>query len=183
VSEQQDRAARRGGADAFTALCAPFEGMVYRHCLRMLRNPADAQDAAQETMLRAFRSFHAFRFRSNTATWLFRIAHNVCLDILKSPARRREPLSLDALAEAGLDPPAGTPDPEGAYLAGSEREALQNAVARLPDSLQTLLSLRYGDGMSYEELACTLGLNTGTVKSQLNRAKEKLRALMPDPET
>ena len=73
----------RPTAEAFERLCAPYSGMVYRHCLHMLGNPHEAEDAAQESMLRAFRAFDAFRGDA-VASWLFRIAHNTCLDILKS---------------------------------------------------------------------------------------------------
>lgn len=179
VSEELIRRARRGDADAFTALCAPLEGMVYRHCLQLLKNPTDAQDAAQDAMLKAYRGFAAFRGGSGIATWLYRIAHNVCLDRLKRPRTRAEAASLDALRETGFDPPDTAPTPEGDYVAQSEREALQNAVARLPEDMRVLLSLRYGDNMSYEALADALRLNPGTVKSRLNRAKEKLRTLLP----
>lgn len=174
------RRAQRGDADAFTELCAPYEAMVYRHCLQMLQNPADAQDAAQDAMLRAYRAMPRFRAQSGVATWLYRIAHNVCLDWLKRP--NRVGLSLDALAENGYDPADPDPTPEGRYTAESERARLREAVTRLPEELQTLLSLRYGDGLSYEELAGATGLNTGTVRSRLSRAKEKLRALLPETE-
>jgi RNA polymerase sigma-70 factor, ECF subfamily len=167
-------------ADAFTELCAPFEGMVYRHCLQMLRNPTDAQDAAQETMLRAYRGIRAFREGSGVGTWLYRIAHNVCLDWLKRPQARMANASLNELAESGFDPPDEGPTPEDAYLAASERDALAGAISALPDELQALLTLRYGDRLSYEQLADILKLNVGTVKSKLNRAKEKLRALLPE---
>ena len=177
------RKAQQGDADAFTALCAPLEGMVYRHCLQMLGNPADAQDSAQEAMLRAYRSISQFRGNSSVATWLYRIAHNVCLDWLKSPRNRTDTLSLDSLRQTGFDPPDGGPTPEGAYLSGSERTRLADAVARLPDETRALLSLRYGDGMSYEALAGALGISLGTVKSKLNRAKEKLRTLLPDTDS
>ena len=70
MSETQLRRAQAGDAEAFTALVAPFEGLVYRHCLQMLQNPADAEDAAQEAMLRAYRSIRAFRADSTVATWL-----------------------------------------------------------------------------------------------------------------
>ena len=89
--------AQNGDADAFTALCAPYEAMVYRHCLQLLRNPQDAEDAAQEAMVRAYRAMGRFRGGSSIATWLFRIAHNVCLDVLKRPRTRRETASLEAL--------------------------------------------------------------------------------------
>lgn len=172
------RKAMQGDADAFSALAAPFEGLVYRHCLQMLQNPADAQDAAQETMLRAYRAMPRFLGLSNVATWLYRIAHNVCLDWLRRPQAKRESLSLDSLRDAGFDPADPQPSPEGRYLEACERERLQKAIARLPAQQQTLLSLRYGDGLSYEALAKTLRLNEGTVKSKLNRARERLRALL-----
>lgn len=176
MNERLLRKAKRGDADAFTALCAPFEGLVYRHCLQVLRHPADAQDAAQETMLRAYRSFAAFEGRSELGTWLFRIAHNVSLDALKKRYRQKEGTSLDALKEQGFDPPSGGDDPEAGYLRSSERDALQQAVSALPARQQTLLSLRYGDGMRYEQIAKAMGLSLGTVKSALSRAKEALRA-------
>jgi len=180
VSETLIRKARQGDADAFTALCAPLENMVYRHCLQMLRNPMDAQDATQEAMLRAYRSFPMFQGMSGVATWLFRIAHNVCLDFLKRPQAKRESASLEALQQAGFDREDPNPNPEDRYLTQSERERLQSAIARLPDEQKALLSLRYGEGLSYDTLAQTLGLNPGTVKSKLNRAKERLRQLLPE---
>ena len=76
----------RPTAEAFERLCAPYSGMVYRHCLHMLGNPHEAEDAAQESMLRAFRAFDGFRGDA-VASWLFRIAHNTCLDILEERAR------------------------------------------------------------------------------------------------
>lgn len=180
MSENLFQKAKSGDADAFTTLCEPYEGMVYRHCLQLLRNPADAEDAAQEAMLRAYRAMPRFRENSGVATWLYRIAHNVCLDWLRRPCARRENASLNALREQGFDPPDNRPTPEGRYLAFCDRERLEAAVARLPYDQQTLLSLRYGDNLSYEELSLALSLNPGTVKSRLNRARERLRALLGD---
>ena len=170
--------AQLGDADAFTQLCAPYEGLVYRHCSQMLAHTADAQDAAQEAMLRAYRSIDRFRAQSNLATWLYRIAHNVCLDMLKKPQVRRESVSLDALREAGFEPVDAQPTPENIYEQHSAQAQLQAVIASLPKEQQAMLSLRYGDGLSYEQLAEMLNLNLGTVKSKLNRAKEKLRALL-----
>lgn len=177
MTERQLRKARHGNADAFTALCAPFEGMVYRHCLQMLKNPADAQDAAQETLLRAYRAFATFEGRSELATWLFRIAHNVCLDALKKTYHQREGASLDALREQGFDPPAEGEGPDGAYERASRQNALHEALSELPERQQALLSLRYGDGMEYAQIAKVMGLTLGTVKSALSRAKDHLRAV------
>jgi RNA polymerase sigma-70 factor (ECF subfamily) len=178
VSETLLGRAQAGDADAFTALCAPYEGLVYRHCLQMLKNEADAQDAAQEAMLRAYRSMGRFRGLSSVPTWLYRIAHNVCLDMLKSPRLRAHAASLEALGEAGFDLPDPAPTPEDAYAANAERERLLVAIHALPKAQQALLSLRYGEGMSYEALAEALHLSEGTVKSRLSRLRDKLHALL-----
>ena len=179
MTDRQIRQARGGDADAFAALCAPLEGMVYRHCLLMLRNPADAQDAAQEAMLRAFRAMPRFMGASSVSTWLYRIAHNVCLDWLKRPQTRRVTLSLNAMAEAGQEPADPQEGPETRYLRQSDQEQLREALSNLSPENQALLTLRYGDDLSYEQLANILSISEGTVKSRLNRAKEKLRAFLP----
>lgn len=180
VSETLNHKAKTVDADAFITLCAPFEGMVYRHCLQMLRNRADAQDAAQEAMLRAYRAIGSFRGGSSVATWLFRIAHNVCLDWLKRNGTRADHASLQALGEAGFEPADPRPTPEARYLESSERERLQAAIANLTIDQQTLISLRYGEGLSYEALADALRVESGTVKSRLSRVKEKLRGLLAE---
>ncbi len=182
MTERLLKKAKRGDADAFIALCAPLEGMVYRHCLQMLKNPADAQDAAQEALLRAFRAIRTFEERSELATWLFKIAHNISLDFLKRAYRQRESASLEDMREQGFEPQANGASPEDAYVRASERDALREAVAALPERQQALLSLRYGDGMSYEQIARAMSLTLGTVKSALNRAREDLRAAVRDLE-
>lgn len=163
-------------ADRFTALCAPYSGMLYRHCLNMLRHPQDAQDAAQETMLRAFRAYDG-QAVSGVATWLFRIAHNICLDIIKSAAHRREQATLDEPDAPEQVSPGQTP--EDAYLRTAQAQALREAISALPPVEQELLNLRMGEGMSYQELAKATGLREGTVKSRLNRAKKRLSELLP----
>ena len=75
-------------AQRFSEECGPYAGMVYRHCLHMLSRPEEAEDAAQESMLRAFRAYDGYR-GEGTATWLYRIAHNTCLDILPMTGFRR----------------------------------------------------------------------------------------------
>ncbi len=170
--------ARSGDGDAFGELCGPFSDMVYRHCLHMLGREADAQDAAQETMLRAYRAIPRFMGQSGIATWLYRIAHNTCLDMLKRPQRKREASSMEQLREAGFEPQAPGDTPETAYERNAEAQRLLKAIARLPRDQQTLLNLRYGQHYSYEELARATGLREGTVKSKLNRAKSRLQELM-----
>ena len=170
--------ARKGDGAAFESLCEPYAGMVYRHCLQMLGHPADAEDAAQETLLRAFRAFPRFMGQSGVATWLFRIAHNTCLDVLRRPVRKAETASLEQLREEGREPAAREDGPEEAYASRAEAERLWQAVGKLPREQQALISLRYGDHRSYAELARLTGLREGTVKSKLSRAKARLRELL-----
>lgn len=157
-------------ADRFAAECAPYAAMVYRHCLHMLRCPQEAEDAAQDSMLRAFRAYADFR-GDGVATWLFRIAHNTCLDVLKSARHKRESL----MPEDAPEPRDPSSTPEESYVDSAENDALWAAVSTLPQEQQTLLSLFYGEGMSYRELSLATGLNEGTVKSRLSRAKDALR--------
>jgi RNA polymerase sigma-70 factor (ECF subfamily) len=181
IMDKQDGAlarARRGDADAFAELVSPFSGMVYRHCLQMLGHPPDAEDAAQEAMIRAYRAMPRFLGKSSVATWLFRISHNTCLDMLKKPSRKQENVSLEELREAGFDPGDSREQPDVVYQRATEAKRLTEAVLRLPVDQQALLNLRYGEDMSYEQMARVTGLREGTIKSKLSRAKAKLKALL-----
>lgn len=157
-------------AQRFTEECEPYAPMVYRHCLHMLKRREEAEDAAQESMLRAYRAYQRYR-GDGVATWLFRIAHNTCLDILKSARYRREIQINEDAPEIVSD----APTPEDAYLADAAKAQLWAAVDALPPDQQTLLALFYGENMSYQELAAATGLPEGTVKSRLSRAKDALR--------
>ena len=156
----------------FESVCAPYSAMVYRHCFQMLKTREEAEDAAQETMIRAFRAFSRYRGKG-VATWLFQIAHNICLDVLKS-SRMKHGRYTETIDETTTIKDKEL-NPEERYVKSSEAERLSQAVQTLSIEEQTLLSLYYSQGLSYSELSEALGLNEGTVKSRLNRAKGKLR--------
>lgn len=158
--------------DDFEQRCAPYAGMVYRHCLHMLKNVHEAEDAAQESMLRAFRAYPSFRGKG-VASWLYAIAHNTCLDVLKSARYRRETATLDD-PEHTFDQSSGGLTPEEAYVKKAGDEQLWQLVSTLSQEQQTILALYYGEEMTYEEIARATGTRIGTVKSRLNRAKEAL---------
>lgn len=158
--------------ESFEERCAPYAGMVYRHCLHMLKNVHEAEDAAQETMLRAFRAYDSFRGKG-AASWLYAIAHNTCLDILKSARYRREMMTLDD-PDNPFEQVSDAPSPDESYVEKAENEQLWQLVMTLPEDQQTILSLFYGEGMSYEQIAAATGVRVGTVKSRLSRAKEQL---------
>ena len=90
----------RSSAAAFEQLVAPYEKQVYYLCLRMMGNAHDAQDCAQDAMLRAFRAFHSFRGEAKVSTWLYTIAHRACVDALRA---RKPQVSLNTLQEQGWD--------------------------------------------------------------------------------
>ena len=163
---------RRPTASDFEVRCAPYAPMVYRHCLHMLKNVHEAEDAAQESMLRAFRAYPSFRGKG-VASWLYAIAHNTCLDILKSARYRREMMTLDD-PENDFQQADHSPAPDEAYVKKAEDEQLWQLVMTLPQEQQTMLSLYYGENMSYEDIAKATGVRVGTVKSRLSRAKENL---------
>lgn len=157
-------------AEQFERRCGPYAPMVYRHCLHMLRHPQEAEDAAQESMLRAFRAFDDLT-GDGVATWLFRIAHNTCLDILKSARMRRQ----TPMPEGWEETPDTAPTPAEHYETNARREALWQAVSRLKPEQQVLLDLYYGQQMSYEDMAKATGLAPGTLKSRLSRARDALK--------
>jgi RNA polymerase sigma-70 factor, ECF subfamily len=169
--------ARTGDVDAFAALLEQHERFVYNLAFRTLNNAEDAADIAQESFLRAWLALPTFRQESRLRTWLYRIVLNLCLN--RFPRLRREVRDLtdDQMVDIPeIDTLATSP----ATLAEqSERHALvHREIDRLPARFRVLISLRYQDDLSYDEIAQVLGLPVGTVKTGLFRAKERLRAAL-----
>jgi len=170
---------RRGDPAAFEALVSRHQHRVFGVALRMLGNRADAEDAAQEVFLRAHRGLAAFRGDAKLSTWLYAIAARLCLSRLGEGERRLIRVEEDALArvaDAGADP--------ARQLEEDEREAaLGRAIAELSDERRMVVVLRDLEGLAYEEIADVLGLELGTVRSRLHRArldlKDKLERFFP----
>jgi RNA polymerase sigma-70 factor, ECF subfamily len=145
----------------------------------MLGNPAEAEEVAQETFLRAHRALAEFRGDAKLSTWLYAIASRLCLNRIASGERR-----LSRARVNGLDRlPAGEGGEPGADLERSEREAaLHRAIAELPEDRRIVVVLRDLEGLTYDEIAAALSLEPGTVRSRLHRArldlKEKLERFL-----
>ncbi|OGO52453.1 MAG: hypothetical protein A2148_02770 [Chloroflexi bacterium RBG_16_68_14] len=177
---------RRGDLGAFNALVVAYQDRVYNLCLRMLGSPQAAEDASQEAFLSAYRNVAQMRGPS-VRSWLFRIASNTCIDELRR--RRRQPqLSLERPAPGGdserplevADPAAG---PEQLALRGELGEALQGELLRLPPDQRLAVVLCDVEGLSYDEIAASMGSSIGTVKSRISRGRARLReALRARPE-
>lgn len=171
----------RGDANAFEHLVHAYEKTVYNLALRTLGNREDAEDVTQEAFLKAYRSLDSFRGDSKFSVWLYRIVSNLCLDLLRS--RQRKPTqSLTVEDDDGEIGELEISDehfsPEKLLDRKLTRESVQRGLAALPDDARQILLLRELQGMSYEEIGQALGLEPGTVKSRIFRARKRLCAFL-----
>src|SRR5207245_11566558 len=160
---------RAGDPRAFEELVIAYQHRVFGVALRMLGNRAEAEEIAQEVFLRAYRAIGAFRGEARLGTWLYGIASRLCLNRLASPDRR-----LARGDEALADVAAPTPDAASAAERAELDAALRAAIAGLPEERRLVLVLRDVEGLSYEEIAETLAIDPGTVRSRLHRARLQL---------
>jgi RNA polymerase sigma-70 factor (ECF subfamily) len=147
---------------------------VYNLALRVLRNEEEALDLTQETFVRAWTALPNFRGQSRFRTWLYRIATNLCYNRLPSLRRSLNDLGDDVIAEVPESNPAFD-DPAHGTESRELRSYLHRAIDELDANYRLLISLRYQNELSYEEIASTLNLPLGTVKTGLFRAREQLR--------
>ncbi|MBI2736754.1 MAG: sigma-70 family RNA polymerase sigma factor [Rhodospirillales bacterium] len=158
-----------GTVDRFRTVMLPHLDAAYGYARWLTRDPVQAQDVAQEAMLRALRYFHAFR-GEDAKPWLLRIVRNTWLDLSRRHAVERVPL------EEVEDRAGEGPDPEQSALAGDRRRQIAAALAALPAEAREVLVLREIEDLSYKRIAVVLDLPIGTVMSRLARAREKLAA-------
>ena len=166
-----------GDVNAFETLVKEYEKNVYNLALRMTGNSEDAADMSQEAFIKAYNSLSSFRGDSKFSVWLYRIVSNVCLDYLRS--RTRKPtVSLstenDDGEEVELDIADESQSPELLLDRSLTRDAVRRGLAALPPDHREILLLLEIQGLSYEEIAAALGLEAGTVKSRIFRARKKL---------
>ena len=174
---------KRGDAAAFELLVAERSGEIYGLLYRLTENAEDARDLTQETFLRAFQNISHFRGDADLRTWIYRIAINQARNRWRWWRRRRRDVTVS------LDAPAGpfaqplhatlraerTSDPEQHALAHERERALKGAPKALGRAYRETVVLRDIEGFSYEEIAVTLEISIGTVKSRLSRGREELR--------
>ena len=165
---------RRGDEAAFEALVRAHEKRVYTLCRRMCRNEDDALEAAQDTFLAAWRGIGAFRADAAFSTWLYRLATNACLDLLRREKKHGGGIPLDG-GDTPPDLADGAPLPEEAAIRADTRRMVREALDALPDGYRQILLLRETEQLSYQEIADVTGLELGTVKSRISRARQALR--------
>ncbi len=155
-------AAKLGESWALEQLYSIYQPMVYTLCFRLLGNADDAEDAMQAAFVCAFRGLSRFRGESSVKTWLYRIAVNESMSLLRK--RKNAPLPLDELLEI----PGGAPD-------CSEDIAVRAALAQVKPDHRAVLILRFWEDLSYEEIAAALGISLAAARMRLKRAKAEFR--------
>ena len=172
-----------GNANAFETLVLEYEKNVYNIALRMTGNSEDAADMTQEAFIKAYNSLQAFRGDSKFSVWLYRIVSNVCLDFLRSK-NRRPTVSLSVEDDDGEDTQLDVADesqsPELLLDRKLTRDSVRRGLDSLPPDYRQILLLREMQGLSYDEIAQALGLEVGTVKSRIFRARKKLCTFLID---
>jgi len=165
---------RRGELGAFEELYRAHSGRIFALALRMLGNPADAEDLLQEIFLSAHRKLESFRGESALGTWLYRLATNQILDYVRSRAARTGQLT------DGLEDASTLADGLGHRLGDRTivRVDLERALAQLPEGCRAAFLLHDVEGLEHREVADVLGIAEGTSKSQVHKARLRLRALL-----
>ena len=156
---------RKGDASAYTGLVNAYCGRVFAICLGMLGNSHDAEDIAQQALLKGFMDINQLRDSEQFGAWIGRIARNLCIDFIRRQKRKRT-----ALFERTALPQSSS----------KEYPELEGALAKLPEEYRLALMLYYFDGRSTETIAETLAISQAAVHARLSRARKQLRKLLSD---
>jgi RNA polymerase sigma-70 factor (ECF subfamily) len=169
-----------GDINAFETLIQSHQKKVYNIALRMTKNPEDAQELSQDALVRAFTAIKKFRGDSSFATWLYRITMNVCTDFL----RKRNKAVVFSIEQPGYENEQAIqiadndPGPDEVSEKNQLKKLVRDAMDQLPPEHRQVLILRDLLDMTYRDIANTLNVNEGTIKSRINRARESLRKVI-----
>jgi RNA polymerase sigma-70 factor, ECF subfamily len=173
--------ARAGDGEAFRLLVERYSRTIFRLTYRMTGNEQDAEDMVQETFLRAFRQIESYDSRAGFGTWLFRIATNCSLDLLRKRGVRRESQE-PGFEDDGrkMELPSTAPSPERLAMSGQIRRRLRVALAQLSPAERAAFILRHFEGVPIDEISRALGHSNSAARQSVFRAAAKLRrALAP----
>jgi RNA polymerase sigma-70 factor (ECF subfamily) len=169
--------AKAGSLPAFEELVSAYEKKIYNYCLRMTNCREDAEDLTQEVFIKVYRSLKSFRGNSQLSTWIYRIAHNICIDKFRKTKANVYSLSQtkDREDEREIELASAEPTPEEKMLAKERQEFIQKCINGLRPEYRSVIILRDIQHYSYEEIAGILDVPLGTVKSHISRARTALR--------
>jgi len=173
---------KAGDVAAFEELISSYQKKIFNLAYRMLGNINDADDLAQETFIRVFKSISNFKGESSFSTWIYRIATNVCLDELRK-RKNKKAVSLDDEikvddGEIKRQIESDSPLPDEIAEREELRLLVKHAISDLPEEQRLIISLRDIQGLSYDEIAQVLDCPSGTVKSRINRARQALKKIL-----
>jgi RNA polymerase sigma-70 factor, ECF subfamily len=173
------RRVQSGDKGAFDVLVRKYQHKLVKLVMRYVRNPAEAEDIAQEAFIKAYRALPQFRGDSAFYTWLYRIAINTAKNAVVSRDRSPIEYNIDRndATEESYDMQGRMKDsetPEGLVLTDEIRRTVNAAIEALPEDLKTAIVLRELDGLSYEEIAAAMDCPVGTVRSRIFRAREAI---------
>lgn len=169
---------QRGDKRAFELLVSKYQRKIFRLLSRLIRNPAEIEDVAQEAFIKAYRALPNFRGESAFYTWLYRIAINTAKNHLVAQGRRAPTTTETEVEDAenfdDADQLRDYNTPDAMLLSRQVGEAVNRAIEKLPEDLRTAVVLRELEGLSYEEIAEAMNCPIGTVRSRIFRAREAI---------
>jgi RNA polymerase sigma-70 factor (ECF subfamily) len=172
--------AQAGDMDAFRVLVERHTRSVFRLAFRLTGSEQDADEVVQDSFVKAYKQLHRFESRASFSTWLYRIASNCAVDLIRARPRRHE--SLDAV-DADNQPvapavPASTPSAERLVMSGEIQSKMREALGALSDRERTAFLLRHIEGLSIDEISQHLNLKTNATKHSIFRAVRKMRVAL-----
>lgn len=167
---------QEGNSEAFNELAARYQEKLHRMAYRMLGSHHDAMDAVQEILLRLLRSLPSFRGEAKFSTWLYRLASNTIIDYRRRLYRREPDLPL----EFDLQIEGPNTDPDSMCEAAFKEYLIDQGLKQLPEAQRLLVVLRDREGLANQEVADILGIDIGTLKSRLHRARGALRRILEE---
>ena len=180
------RAAQAGDREAFEQLVRAYDHSILRLAMNMLRSPEDARDVYQETFLRVYRNLGNFRFDCSFHTWIYRIATNICLDLLRKRKVRKEESPVLMTPEGTVDrfesvaDPSAELDPQRHLLSGQIRTRVKDALAELSPRERMVFEMRHYEGLRLRNIGEVLGTTEEAAKNCLFRATQKMRVALGD---
>lgn len=175
------REAQQGDEAAITQLVNAYQQSVFNVCYRMLGEVTEAEDATQETLVKALTNLHSYDIERPFRPWVLRIASNECIDRIR---RRKNPLSLDALGEDGAWEwkQGNSPNPEAEMLRRERRDEVRVVLDALSPTDRAIVALFYWENLPYTEIEAVTGLSISAIKSRLFRARRTLAELLVQEE-
>ena len=172
-----------GDANAFTVLVDRYKDLVYTLAIRMMKNKEEAEEVAQDTFIKMYKSLNKFKGDSKFSTWIYRVAYNTCLDRLKKNKRQQQTVAIDEYTEHQVKTIDNALDK---IETQEKQQAIKDCLELLPSEDSFLLTLYYFEELSLDEISKIVGITANNVKVKIFRSRKKLATILKErlePET